>query len=85
MQRCNIIICAVKRFAISMLLVSLAALVMARPAGVSSFQSPVVTPVAGGVEAGAAPSVSPLVWIAAGLLLGGIIVLVVQRAPPHAR
>jgi len=32
-----------------------------------------------------APAISPLIWIAAGLLLGGAIVLIARRASPHDR
>ncbi|HLF26585.1 MAG TPA: hypothetical protein VJG32_09620 [Anaerolineae bacterium] len=32
-----------------------------------------------------APTVSPLIWIAVGLLLGGVAVLIARRASPHAQ
>jgi hypothetical protein len=87
----------VKRIALSILLL-LSMLALPRPDPAGSQQSPIPTPVTHNIEAtapaspivtttpagDAAPAhISPLIWIAAGLLLGGAIVLIAQRTASH--
>ena len=87
----------VKRLTVSILLL-LSMLALPRPDPAGSQQSPIPTPVTNSIEATAPASpiititpagaatptrISPLIWIAAGLLLGGAIVLIAQRTAPH--
>jgi len=56
----------------------------AQPMYTHALQSPLVTPAAPAGPIGSAP-ISPLVWIAAGFVIGSAIVFLVQRTAPHDR
>jgi hypothetical protein len=79
---------AVKRLIVSMLLL----FALGKPLDVQPLQSPVTAltaenPAAPGLASSStpesSPAIPPLVWLGAGMLLGGAILLVARRVSPH--
>ena len=64
-------------------------LIAAQPTVLRAFQSPIASstapasPISTSVAVTTATSISPLIWIAVGFLVGVAIVLAMQRASPH--
>jgi hypothetical protein len=55
-------------------------LLAAPPTSTQALQSPIATPT---VVASLPPPISPLVWIAVGLIIGFAVVFTVHRTSPH--